>query len=155
MPRATPAVRDPLASLPPGYVPRATALTYRIPLADLGSISVLDRSIAVTELVHAMRQNPKLELFLAAYVEEADVKARHADARSLADWLFLEVTRYFATRGVDPTRIRGKGMGVDPRVGRGIVAYLEFPPPSAKAPPEDAGDEEPTPEAEDSSEALA
>jgi hypothetical protein len=126
-PTPTPAPTEAPESLAiaPGYVPRSTAITYRIPVGDLDDLSDLEGSVAIREILGAMLRNERLELFIATYVSREDASRRHAQPQTVAEYLFLRVAKFFASRGVDPVRIRGKGMGADPDVGRGIVAYLE------------------------------
>lgn len=141
---------EPLA-LAPGYVPRSTAITYRIPVPDLDDLTGLEGSVAIREILGAMQRNDTLELFIATYVSTEDATKRHAQPQTVAEYLFLRVAEFFASRGIDPVRIRGKGMGMDPDVGRGIVAYLEIGGPTvlpAPAPgmPEDEEDHDLVPE---------
>jgi hypothetical protein len=123
-----------------------------IAVDDLDDLTDLEGSVAIREILGAMLRNERLELFIATYVSREDASRRHAQPQTVAEYLFLRVAKFFASRGVDPVRIRGKGMGEDPDVGRGIVAYLEvggptlLPAPGMPGLPDDEEDDDLLPE---------
>ena len=109
-----------LASVP-GAAVVAPAVTFTIPLATLDDVRRLDRRPEIAAVIHTARAYSDLPIFLAAYVTADDVRSNRADAGGVADELVIEMGGYLASRGVEPDRISGKGMGIDPAIGRAVV----------------------------------
>ena len=97
------------------------SVTFTIPLATLGDVRNLDRREEVAEIIRAARTDADSRIFLAAYVTADDARAHRAGAARLADLLVVEMGGYLASRGVEAERITGKGMGIDPAIGRAVV----------------------------------
>jgi hypothetical protein len=99
----------------------APAVTFTIPLAKLDDVRRLDQRPEIAEVIHTARAYSDSPIFLAAYVTADDVRSNRADAGGVADELVIEMGGYLASRGVEPDRISGKGMGIDPAIGRAVV----------------------------------
>jgi len=113
----------------------AAELTFTIPLATLDDVRRLDQRPEIAEVMHTARAYSDSPIFLAAYVTADDVRSNRADAGGVADELVIEMGGYLASRGVEPDRITGKGMGIDPAIGRAVVIWFGItPPPSGLDP---------------------
>ena len=97
------------------------SVTFTIPFATLDDVRRLDRRDEVAEIIRAARADSDSPIFLAAYVTADDARAHRAGATRLADLLVVEMGGYLASRGVEAERISGKGMGIDPAIGRAVV----------------------------------
>jgi hypothetical protein len=97
------------------------AITFTIPLATLDDIRRLDHQTKIAEVIRAARADSDARIFLAAYVTADDARAHRAAAARLADQLVIEIGVYLAGRGIEADRISGKGMGIDPAIGRAVV----------------------------------
>ena len=104
-----------------GFEIAAAAVTFTIPLATLDDVRRLDRRAEIREVIRTARTESDVPIFLAAYVTAGDAHSHHGDATGLADLLVVEMGGYLASRGVAAGRISGKGMGVDPAIGRAVV----------------------------------
>jgi hypothetical protein len=112
----------------------APAVTFTIPLATLDDVRRLDQRPEIAEVIHTAHTYSDSLIFLAAYVTADDVRANRADAGGVADELVIEMGGYLASRGVEPDRISGKGMGIDPAIGRAVVVSFGI-----TAPPSELG----------------
>src|SRR5207248_2650295 len=106
----------------------AAELTFTIPLATLDDVRRLDQRPEIAEIMHTARAYSDSSIFLAAYVTADDVRSNRADAGGVADELVIEMGGYLASRGVEPDRISGKGMGIDPAIGRAVVIWFGITP---------------------------
>ena len=106
----------------------AAELTFTIPLATLDDVRRLDQRPEIAEVMHTARAYSDSPIFLAAYVTADDVRSNRADAGGVADELVVEMGGYLASRGVEPNRITGKGMGIDPAIGRAVVIWFGITP---------------------------
>jgi len=117
---------------------RATAaaeLAFTIPLATLDDVRRLDQRPEIAEVMHTARAYSDSPIFLAAYVTADDVRSNRVDAGGVADELVIEMGGYLASRGVEPDRITGKGMGIDPAIGRAVVVWFGIKPPPSELDP--------------------
>ena len=112
----------------------ASVITFTIPLATLDDVHKLDQRLEIAEVIRTARYLSDSPIFLAAYVTADDVRANRADAGGVADELVIEMGGYLASRGVEPDRISGKGMGIDPAIGRAVVVWFGI-----TAPPSELG----------------
>jgi hypothetical protein len=110
----------------------AAAVTFTIPLSTLDDVRRLDRRAEIHEVIRTARTDSDAFIFLAAYVTADDARAHHADATGLADLLVVEIGGYLASRGVEAERITGKGMGIDPAIGRAVVVSFGVNEPPAR-----------------------
>jgi len=106
---------------PRGTAAVAPAVHFTIPLATLDEVRKLDRRPEIADVIHTARLYSDWPIFLAAYVTADDVRASRADAGDVADELVIEMGGYLASQGVEADRISGKGMGIDPTIGRAVV----------------------------------
>ena len=106
----------------------AAELTFTIPLATLDDVRRLDQRPEIAEVMHTARAYSDSPIFLAAYVTADDVRSNRADAGGVADELVIAMGGYLASRGVEPDRITGKGMGIDPAIGRAVVVWFGITP---------------------------
>jgi hypothetical protein len=106
----------------------AAQLTFTIPLATLDDVRRLDQRPEIADVMHTARAYSDSPIFLAAYVTADDVRSNRADAGGVADELVIEMGGYLASRGVQPDRITGKGMGIDPAIGRAVVIWFGITP---------------------------
>ena len=106
----------------------AAELAFTIPLATLDDVRRLDQLPEIAEVMHTARAYSDSPIFLAAYVTADDVRPNRADAGGVADELVIEMGGYLASRGVEPDRISGKGMGIDPAIGRAVVIWFGITP---------------------------
>jgi hypothetical protein len=106
----------------------AAELTFTIPLATLDDVRRLDQRPEIAEVMHTARAYSDSPIFLAAYVTADDVRSNRVDAGGVAEELVLEMGGYLASRGVEPDRITGKGMGIDPAIGRAVVIWFGITP---------------------------
>ena len=104
-----------------GAAATAPAVTFTIRLFTLDDVRRLDQRAEIAEVIDTARAYSDSPIFLAAYVTADDVRSNRADARGVADELVIEIGGYLASRGVEPDRISGKGMGIDPAIGRAVV----------------------------------
>ena len=117
-----------------GFEIAAAAVTFTIPLARIDDVRRLDRRAEIHDVILTALIDSDAPIFLAAYVTADDVRAHHADATGLADLLVVEIGGYLASRGVEAERISGKGMGIDPAIGRAVVvSFGVFEPPATLA----------------------
>lgn len=110
----------------------APAVTFIVPLATLDDVRRLDQRPEIAEVILAAHAYSDSPIFLAAYVTADDVRSNRSDA--VADDLVIEMGGYLASRGVEPDRISGKGMGIDPAIGRAVVVWFGI-----TAPPTEPG----------------
>ena len=110
----------------------AAATTFTIPLATFDDIRRLDRRAEVAKIIDAARADSDAQIFVAAYVTANDARAHRAGASRLADFLVVEVGGYLASRGIQADRISGKGMGIDPAIGRAVVVSFGVNQPPAR-----------------------
>lgn len=115
----------------PGGVPDGPAVTFTIPFASLADVRRLDQRPEIADVIRTARAYSDAPIFLAAYVTDEDVRAYRADAAGVAGELVVEMGGYLASRGVEPDRITGKGMGIDSAIGRAVVVSfgITAPPP--------------------------
>jgi hypothetical protein len=113
----------------------AAELAFTIPLATLDDVRRLDQRPEIAEVMHTARAYSDSPIFLAAYVTADDVRSNRADAGGVADELVIEMGGYLASRGVEPDRITGKGMGIDPAIGRAVVVWFGITPPPSELDP--------------------
>ena len=104
-----------------GFEIASAAVTFTIPFASLDDVRRLDRREEVADIIRAARADSNCRIFLAAYVTADDARAHRENAGRLADLLVVEMGGYLASRGVKAERISGKGMGIDPAIGRAVV----------------------------------
>jgi len=114
----TGAARD---ASPRGAAAVAPAVHFTIPLATLDEVRRLDRKPEIADVIHTARVYSDWPIFLAAYVTADDVRASRADDGDVADELVIEMGGYLTSQGVEADRISGKGMGIDPTIGRAVV----------------------------------
>ena len=108
------------------------AVMFTIPLETLDDVRRLDRRQEVAEIIRAARADSDAPIFLAAYVTADDARAHDAGAARLADRLVIEMGGYLASQGVEADRITGKGMGIDPMIGRAVVVSFGTKEPPAR-----------------------
>jgi hypothetical protein len=106
----------------------AAELAFTNPLATRDDVRRLDQRPEIAEVMHTARAYSDSPIFLAAYVTADDVRSNRADAGGVADELVIEMGGYLASRGVEPDRITGKGMGIDPAIGRAVVVWFGITP---------------------------
>jgi hypothetical protein len=111
------------------------AVTFTIPLATLDDVRRLDQRPEIAEIIHTALAYSDSPIFLAGYVTADDVLSNRADAESVADELVIEIGGYLANRGVEADRISGKGMGIDPAIGRAVVVLFGITAPPAELVP--------------------
>ena len=99
----------------------SAAVSVTIPLASLDDVRRLDQRPEIAEVIHTARDHSDSPIFVAAYVTADDVESNHADPQAVADELVIEIGGYLANRGIEAERISGKGMGIDPAIGRAVV----------------------------------
>jgi polysaccharide biosynthesis/export protein len=116
-----PRALEPLAAAKP-------AVTFMVPLSSWSDLSDFDRRPEVSEIVDAARRYPESLIYLGGYVTEADTRDRHVDAATLGDDLVIQAARKLAARGIDASRISGRGMGVNRTIGRAVVASFDVSP---------------------------
>ncbi len=109
-------------------------VTITIPLGALDEIRSLDHRPEVAEVMRTARTYSDSPIFVEAYVTADDAQSTRAGA--VAAELVIEMGGYLATHGVEPDRITGKGVGIDPAIGRAVVVSFGEAPP---APAFDAG----------------
>jgi hypothetical protein len=97
----------------------APPVTITIPLAALDDIRSLDHRPEVAEVMRTARTYSDSPIFVEAYVTADDATSTRAGA--VAAELVIEMGGYLATHGVEPDRITGQGMGIDPTIGRAVV----------------------------------
>ena len=112
----------------------AAAVAFTIPLATLGDVRRLDQRPEIADVIRTARTDSDSPIFLEAYVTADDVRSSRADAGGIADELVIETGGYLASQGVEPERISGKGMGIDPTIGRAVVVSFGI-----TAPPTELG----------------
>jgi hypothetical protein len=112
----------------------AAAVTFTIPLATLDDVRRLNQRPEVTDVIRTARTYSDSPIFLAAYVTADDVRSSRADAGGVSDELVIEMGGYLASQGVEPERVSGKGMGIDPTIGRAVVVSFGI-----TAPPSELG----------------
>ena len=100
-----------------GAAATAPAVTFTIRLFTLDDVRRLDQRAEIAEVIDTARAYSDSPIFLAAYVTADDVRSNRADATGVADELVIEIGGYLASRGVEPDRISGKRMGIDPAIG--------------------------------------
>jgi hypothetical protein len=112
----------------------APAITFTIPLSTLDDVRRLDQRPEIADVIRTARTYSNSPIFLEAYVTADDVRSNRADAGGVSDELVIEMGGYLASQGVEPDRISGKGMGVDPTIGRAVVVSFGI-----TAPPSELG----------------
>jgi len=109
-------------------------VTITIPLGALDEIRSLDHRPEVAEVMRTARTYSDSPIFVEAYVTADDAQSTRAGA--VAAELVIEMGGYLATHGVEPDRITGKGVGIDPAIGRAVVVSFGE---ALQAPALDAG----------------
>ena len=110
----------------------AADVRFTIPFAKLDDIRSLDRRAEVADIIRAARADSDSQIFLAAYVTADDARAHREGAARVADLLVVQMGGYLASRGIQADRISGKGMGIDPAIGRAVVVSFGVHAPPAK-----------------------
>ncbi|MGH7898237.1 MAG: polysaccharide biosynthesis/export family protein, partial [Candidatus Binatia bacterium] len=121
----------PLAEPAPAPADESTAqpvVSFKIPLTSLKDAEKLERRSELKDVVDASRRYPMSQIYLGGYVTEDDTRKRHGDAYDLGDEIVINTARTLTQQGVDPNRISGKGMGINPTIGRAVVASFDLAP---------------------------
>lgn len=141
-PAATPPPATPTPALSANANRDVAKFTFTVSLDSLGDIEGLEHKRAVSEAIEMAMRHPEAQIYIAAYVTDADSRARHGDPASVSDELVIQTARFLADHGVDPNRIIGKGEGINAMIGRAVVISFDLSPepvPKPPKPPEFAG----------------
>lgn len=95
-------------------------------MADLGRLGGRPE---IGEVLASARRYPTSQIYLAAYADESDARARALSVQALSDEMVIDVARYLAGRGIAAERISGKGLGANASVGRTVIVSLDVAPP--------------------------
>ena len=130
---STAPVAEPVMAATPPLVP--AAINFTVPLTSMSELDSLAGRPEIDAILEATRRYPTSQIYVVAYATEEDARKRGTDPKSLSDQMILEMGRTLANRGIAPDRISGKGMGMDPAIGRALVVSLDVTAPPAGTQP--------------------
>ena len=110
---------------PVAPTPIPAAVTYTLPLPSFAAIGQVDERPEFAEIVQTARRYPKSRIYLTAYASENDARDRGSDLQTVSNELVIRMAQVLSGRGIEASRISGKGLGANPNVGRAIVVSLD------------------------------